>query len=523
MGKRICSWMLLLAMVLIGCSNEIDPPSGVSNLPPEPEIPRGLTAAIGDSRVDLTWTVSRPGDVDHYVVYYSDSAPSNMTVFGTADQPSQTVDGLANGQRYFFRVAAVDRSGLEGNQSPAISAVPGVFSLSILGGALYTNVRSVTVNITAPLNARLVQLSEDSGFAGAHWQTYTSSKTFELSEGDGTKTVYAGFQMESGGTSLQAASDDIILDRKAVILSVAVMDTAGAPLPPGTVLGPGDTVHFVLTTAEDGAEAMVTVDGLGEITLNDRGINGDTNALDSVYEADYIIPDETELTEALVVGRFLDAAGNQAPEAEAPQRLTATSPPDPVVLWGYAVSSLEIQLQWTQSQADDFSSYRLFRADSAMVADSDSVLVETIVKASDAKYRDGDLEAETEYTYWVIVDDTHGNSTPSARLSVSTQANQYPDTVTILAVFTGDSLEARISWPQPAAAADFEAYYILRDTASFDNYADSLAVDFISNQQSTSYMDSDLPDTGMYYYRVYVVDRQGLKSPSNIASVYIPR
>jgi hypothetical protein len=59
-----------------------------------------------------------------------------------------------------------------------------------------------------------VQISNDSGFAGAKWELYTLHKSWTLAEGDGQKIVYVKYRDPSGYEV--TSSDDILL---------------GAPLP----------------------------------------------------------------------------------------------------------------------------------------------------------------------------------------------------------------------------------------------------------------------------------------------------
>jgi len=524
MGMKRFLCILILAAVLIGCSDEIESPSESLPLPPRPETPRGLTAAIGDQQVVLSWSVGDPGTVDRYKIYFSDTATTDMSVIDSTVFTVDTVDGLANGRQYFFRVAAVDTSGLEGTKSSAIAAVPGIFSIDIEDGSEYTNSRTVSIALTAPQGTSLVQLSEDDTFASAHWESYASSKTFELTDGDGVKTVYARFQLDAGGNSVGRVFDDIELDRGAVIDSVLVTDISRNPLTPGQVLHGGEVVHFMLYTSEDGQNASVDITDLGAENLNDLGINGDQTAADGIFETDYDIPDETELRNALVTGRFTDAAGNVAPEKSAAYRLNVTSPPDTLALWGYALSSLEIELSWTRAELEDFSRYRLFRFTDTLNF-SDSLPVKQITNAIENKYTDGDLDDSTRYGYFLYIDDLHGNTVRSKPVFIWTLKNSSPDTLTIAVNFTGDSLTAKVSWSKASDADDFEAYHIVRSDVSFpgEPYDESRVIDFITNQQTTTYTDRSIPDTGTYYYRVYVFDKQGLRSFSNEASVFIPR
>jgi hypothetical protein len=51
-------------------------------------------------------------------------------------------------------------------------------------------------------------ISNDSAFTGAAWETYTTSKTWTLTSGSGTKTVYAKFR-DAAGNASAAVSDTI--------------------------------------------------------------------------------------------------------------------------------------------------------------------------------------------------------------------------------------------------------------------------------------------------------------------------
>lgn len=526
MGHKILVILALAVIALSGCSKEIEKPSGVSNLPPQPETPRGLTASIGDGQAVLNWAVKDAQALAWTVVYYSDSSPNVMTVYDTTDLFSDTVYDLVNGRRYFFRVSAIDTAGLEGLQSGAVAATPGIFSISIAGGQEYINTREVSIALTAPTGVTLVQLSEDPSFADAHWETYTSSKVFTLSNGDGPKTVYARFELDAGGNSVGEISDSINLDRVAVIEDVRVYLNDTLEIINHTTVKSGDTLRCELSAAADGQEASVAIDGLAVIDLNDLGNGPDAIASDGIYTGEYIIPVETELREAALTARFKDLAGNQAPDIKLSFRLSATSPPPPVNVWGYALSSLQNQVLWSEPDISDFFSYRVFRAQSPF---TDWTLITRITTKSETGYEDGDLDESTEYRYWVYVDDKYSNSTPSTdTVSITTLANSPPDTLTIIANLTGGGTSVQLDWPSAARAPDFKSYYVIRDINPLPVYINDdttypidLVVAFLINKQTTSYLDANITDTGMFYYQVYVADRQGMVSRSNEVSVHV--
>jgi fibronectin type 3 domain-containing protein len=499
---------LLIIVFVIGCSNDIDPPSGVSSIPDQPETPHGLTAAIGDGIVLLDWKVNKPSAIDSFAVYFSDSAAFNMSLLDNTQNTTYTADGLTNGRRYFFRVAAIDKANLEGEKSRTVVATPGVFSITIENGRVYVNDRNVSVQLTAPEETDLVQLSEDSDFGDSHWQTFASSMGFELSDVDGTKHLYARFQLGGSGNSASFVSDSIVLDRLAVIDSV-VENSAGV------TLSAGDTVHFSVYTSEAGGEAAVEISGLGDMALNDMGEVGDNIADDGIYELDFTIPIGTELVEAEVIGKFTDAAGNNAPNLKASTRLNATFPPDPVTLTGYAVSWDEILLEWTKSDISDFAAYRLFRSETQPV-DQNSDLVTTISDKLILSYRDTGLTDNTQYYYRLFVFDNSGDSAQSEELAIQTMNNEPPDPVTLTG-FALSSHELLLEWTR-SNIDDFKNYRLFRSDASVVD-SSSFLVTTIGSQLVLSYNDTGLVDDKTYYYRLFVYDQAGKMAGSTELSL----
>lgn len=519
MTRKSIVWfcLILLAVGLSGCNDSVEPPSAIISPADQPETPRGLTASIGDGQVDLAWTVNTPTEVSQYKIYFSDSAQAaeNMSFLDSTENTTYRVDGLVNGRIYYFRVSAVDNSGLEGEMSRSAVSQPGVFSINLETGRLYHNERLTTVNLTVPESTDLMQLAEDSFFVGAHWENFTPITSFEVSDGDGTKHVYARFQTNAGGMSIGHVSDSIILDRIAIIDSVT--ENSG-----GSVLSAGDTVHFSIYTAEAGGTAAVSIQGLLTIELNDFGSAGDMVAFDGIYGIDYIIPIGTELVDAEVLGSFTDPARNQAPQIKAETRLNAAFPPDPVQLTGYGLSSSEILLEWTRSEIDDFASYRLFRDDNASV-DQNSLLITTISSQSTLTYNDTDLDDETDYFYRLYVFDANGQSASSDSIQMQTLFNDPPDPIIIAGNLTGDTLTVEISWLE-ASDDDFKAYHIMRDIVepTFPvTYDSDLVLKIINGRVTTSFIDK-VPAADIYYYTVFVFDEQGKSTGSNFVAIAVP-
>ena len=91
----------------------------------------------------------------------------------------------------------------------------GGFSVSIQGGARYTNNRTVILKLNGGANAKNMAISDSADFSAAGKEPYETRKTWTFPDHDGPKTIYAQFYTASGQPSIsQIVSDTIILDTK---------------------------------------------------------------------------------------------------------------------------------------------------------------------------------------------------------------------------------------------------------------------------------------------------------------------
>ena len=82
-------------------------------------------------------------------------------------------------------------------------------SLQLNGGSTTTASRTVTLTLTADDSTSgisRVSFSNDGTWSQAAWQSYVPSKSWQLSSGDGTKTVYCQIQDTAGLTTTATAS-----------------------------------------------------------------------------------------------------------------------------------------------------------------------------------------------------------------------------------------------------------------------------------------------------------------------------
>ena len=95
-----------------------------------------------------------------------------------------------------------------------LDTTPPIGSITIDGGATYTNSSSVTLTVSAQdITSGVAQMrfSNDNA-TWEPWETYATFKTWALTTGDETKTVYVQFK-DNAGLSSQSYFDTIVLDK----------------------------------------------------------------------------------------------------------------------------------------------------------------------------------------------------------------------------------------------------------------------------------------------------------------------
>lgn len=97
--------------------------------------------------------------------------------------------------------------------------------ISINGGAIYTTSQIVNLTISAA-DATKMKISNYANFSGATWETFATSKSWQLLSGDGTKTVYINFR-DQAGTNV-STSDSIVLDTTLNTPSLSINNGASA-------------------------------------------------------------------------------------------------------------------------------------------------------------------------------------------------------------------------------------------------------------------------------------------------------
>ncbi|MBL90877.1 MAG: hypothetical protein CMH56_03585 [Myxococcales bacterium] len=153
------------------------------------------------------------------------------------------------------------------------------------------------------------------------WQAYVSNTVmWDLSTGDGAKTVYAQFKTDTAElTAVLQAS--IVVDATATVADFTVTPSADWER--------GDVIHFRVDAAGESDGGVVVTLGVQdpvvtypdednnyyevayatELVLHDDGTAGDAVADDGIYELDYTIEGPVDVAQGVAVAIFTDAYG----------------------------------------------------------------------------------------------------------------------------------------------------------------------------------------------------------------------
>lgn len=504
--KRTAIWiasaLLLTALAYIGgCSEEITKPDRTNTVAGAPEVPRNLTTAVANERVQLSWEVSDPAKISRYMIYRGDTTFAQPELIDSTTAQTYNDTGLRNTLRYFYQVTSIGTNGLESEFSRAVTATPNIYGVLIKDNSVFTNSREVTITFAAPTGTRLVMIANDANFSEAQWINFSTARAWQLTSGDGIKVVYAKFRDAEGNEVLGSVSDDITLDTRAEIVSLSENSD-------GATLSAGDVVTFTLNSGEADGEASVTIEGVATIPLleSDSGDEG-------VYSAAYTIPGGIDVVDATIAGNFRDAAGNEATELTAATFINIANPPAGAELSAFVVSEESIELSWTRSTVSDFQSYQVFRSETAVV-NTASLLVRTETSAAGTTFRDTDLDPGTDYYYIVYTIDRTGLRSASNSIKGTTKANELPSAVSLFKS-DDDSTSVSLGWTRNDDS-DFESYRVYRSASSpVQTTSTANLIGVITSQGQITFTDGNIEPGEQFYYVVVVFDKYGARSTNS--------
>lgn len=124
-----------------------------------------------------------------------------------------------------------------GGGTPISRPILGNIPVTVAGGNIVTS-RNISLSFDVT-GVSMMAISENSNYAGASWEMYVSPKTFTISEGYGSKTLYIKFRSGSGGET----TTSIVINYVAPTTEVTTVTTE-IPTTQTTV---ADTAGFTFT------------------------------------------------------------------------------------------------------------------------------------------------------------------------------------------------------------------------------------------------------------------------------------
>ncbi len=293
------------------------------------------------------------------------------------------------------------------------TTAPTLSSVSIDSGQTYTNTTNVTLTISATGAAKMQ--FKNGSYNWSSWESFSSSKTWNLLSGGGTKTVYCRLK-DTAGNIATSKNDTIILDQTAPTISA--VDSSSI----------SQTSATITWTTNEGATSYVEYG-----TTTDYGTN---TTLDSTK-----VTSHSEVISGLSPGttyhfkvKSMDAAGNERTSSD--DTFATSSGSDttaPSAIAGLSVSDKvnaekTLTVTWNQSSASDFAGYKVYRRTSSFtnVSASGVQLLTTITSRTTVTYDDASATDGTTFYYAVTAIDT------------ATPPNEDQDVTSVSAVSVDD-------------------------------------------------------------------------------------
>jgi glucose/arabinose dehydrogenase/chitodextrinase len=286
----------------------------------------------------------------------------------------------------------------------------------INGGAVATNSRTVTLTLSTTDAVTQMRFSNN-GNSYSTAEAFAPTKTWTLSGGAGTKTVYAQFRDAAGNWST-AATDTIVLDTTAPNISgrtATNITGSSAQISWTTNEAATSRVEYGLTTSYG---SLTTLDAT-LVTAHSVALTG-------------LVPNTTYNYRV----RSIDAAGNEAISANSTFRTAAASdtipPSTPTGLTATAVSATQINLSWNASTDNvAVTGYQIFRNGTQ------------VGTSTTTTFGDTGLSPSTPYSYTVRAVDAAANA--SGQSAPASATTLTPDTTLPTATITAPTGSAPVS------------------------------------------------------------------------------
>ena len=449
----------------------------------------GLTVTRGNGYLDLSWNAPSTGNspITAYKIY-SGTASGSLTLLATTETNTTfRVNGLTNGQTYYFTVSAVNAIG-EGTQSAESSGVPATLPTAPQDLVLTPGDGHVNLSWTAP--------ASDGGNAITNYNIYvnTANGTGSLLATIGTNTSYRALGLTNGNTYYfqVAAVNGVGTSPRTSIKDATPAGPSGAPDNFAVARGNGFLDLSWDAPADSGGGTLTGYKIYWGTTSGDLAlletigtnttyrVNGLTNGVTYYFQ---IVP-VTSTGDGTATS---EVSGVPATLPSAPQNLTL------------ARGDAFVDISWSVPSSDGGSAitnYNIY----LNTANSTGTLLATI--GTNTSFRAAGLT--NGVTYYLQVAATNGVGTsPRTSIKDATPATT-PTAPQSLSATSGEGY-VDLSWSAPASngGAAVTGYKVYRGTTS-----GSLSlIDTIGT--NTTYRSGGLTNGQLYYFAVVAVNPEG--------------
>ncbi len=208
--------LLTVIIMLIFASCDMEVPTPVRDNPLDAQNPDthgdpyNLQAEIAAGGVRLSWQAVEWEPLTGYNLYRKvNNGSFSLLVECALQRVSYTDAGIQNGSRYQYYVVARSAAG-EGDASNVAKVAIDMDPVLFIEGenVNHTPTRDVTLTMIAYGAQRMI-LSNHADFTGAQWEIFNGTKQWQLTTGEGAKTVYMRAVYANGDTS-RTVSDQIM-------------------------------------------------------------------------------------------------------------------------------------------------------------------------------------------------------------------------------------------------------------------------------------------------------------------------
>jgi hypothetical protein len=495
-----------------------------------PTTPKNLIATAGNGQITLKWNKNTEADFLKYRIYMgTDSVNVSLKDSTTASilDTSKIITGLTNGTKYYFRVTAVNSSGLESGYSNEVNAVPS--SIPTVTTNVATNITETSVTLKGSVNPN--------GLATTAWfdiertstlQSYDSTAPQSVGSGTNVVNVSVIFSplIPTATYYYRVVGQNSAGTQRGSILSFTAL--AGVAAPQNLTANPGNgqvTLKWSMNTESDflryriyrGTSPSVTI-------LSDSTIAG-------IADTSKIITGLTNGTTYYFRITAVDSARNQS---EFSNEASATPTSNPILAVNPATLSFGGVVVSTTSPE---KTYSLFGTNLSPTSGNITVTAPTSFEVSltsnsgfassiNVPYTNGTLST-TIYVHFKPVSliaysgniTNTGGGAPAQSVSVSGTGIQQitvPAAPTNLSASVISGSQIDLSWTDVSNNED--GFKIERKVGTGGPYALMATLD--ANVQS--YSNTGLTDLTTYYYRVYAYNSAGNSGYSNEVNATTP-